>query len=57
MSYPGDKDPFGWGDFDRESTNESDGMHFWGQDNDDGTTTWYDDKGNLDSVSKTPHDD
>lgn len=57
MSYRDNMDPFGWGDFDRESTNASDGMHFWGQDNEDGTTTWYDDRGNLDSISKTPSEE
>lgn len=50
-------DPFGWGDFDREYTNESDGMHFWGSDNDDGTTDWYTDNGDLDSTTPTPDDD
>ncbi len=50
-------DPFDGDDFDRETTNESDGMHFVGYDNDDGTTAWYDDDGNLDSVTSTPEDD
>ena len=36
--------------FDREDTNPSDGKHFWGIDNEDGTTTWYDDNGDLDSI-------
>lgn len=52
-----DMDPFGWGDFDREATNESDGRHFWGSDNEDGTTDWYDDYGNLDCRTATPDDD
>lgn len=50
-------DPFGWGDFDREETNDSDGQHFWGSDNDDGTTTWYTDDGTLDCVTDTPYDE
>ncbi|MGN0707478.1 MAG: hypothetical protein ACI4JC_05700 [Faecalibacterium sp.] len=50
-------DPFGWGAFDREYTNESDGMHFWGSDNDDGTTDWYTDCGDFDSTTPTPNDD
>lgn len=50
-------DPFGWGDFDRECINESDGMHFWGSDNEDGTTDWYTDCGDLDSTTITPDDD
>ena len=34
--------------YDREWTNALDGQHFYGVDDNDGTTTWYDDKGNLD---------
>jgi len=49
--------PFGFGGFDRESTNESDGQHFWGKDNDDGTTDWYTDSGCLDCNTPTPRDD
>ena len=49
--------PFDLGDFDRESTNESDGAHFFGSDNEDGTTTWYDDDGNCDCITPTPSDD
>ena len=41
-------------DYDRTSTNESDGMVFYGQDNDNGTTDWYDEHGNLDSYTTTP---
>lgn len=52
MSY----DPFGWGDCDRESTNEDDGSHFYGYDSDDGTTTWYGEDGTCDSVTETPDD-
>lgn len=51
-----DMDPFGWGEFDRESTNP-DGQHFWGRDNPDGTTDWYDDDGNYDCRTQTPDDD
>ena len=40
--------------FDREWTNDSDGQHFYGVDDGDRTTTWYDDKGNLDSITDTP---
>ena len=50
-------DPFGWGDFDRESVNDSDDQHFWGSDNDDGTTSWYTDDGTLDCVTDTPSDE
>ena len=45
------------GPYDREDTNESGGAHFWGCDNDDGTTDWYTDSGDLDSTSRTPWDD
>lgn len=44
-------------DWDREYTNEDDGMHFYGYDDDNGKTTWYDDSGNLDCVTDTPDDD
>ena len=47
-------DPFGWGPADREDTNESDGQHLWGYDNEDGTTTWYTDDEILDSITPTP---
>ena len=56
MSY-GNSDPFGWGECDRETTNESDGQHFYGYDNDDGTTTWYGEDGHCDSTTDTPDDD
>ena len=55
MSYK-DLDPFGWGDFDREESND-DGQHFWGSDNGDGTTTWYTDDGTTDCITETPDDD
>ena len=44
-------------DYDRTSTNDEDGQTFYGYDDDDGKTTWYDKDGNLDSVTNTPHDD
>lgn len=55
MCY-GNSDPFGWGDCDRETTND-DGSTFYGYDNDDGTTTWYDSDGHFDSTTDTPDDD
>ena len=39
------------------STNESDGQTFYGYDDDDGRTSWYDDDGNYDSYTDTPLDD
>ena len=48
--------PFGE-DYDRTSTSESDGDTFYGYDSDDGTTSWYDSDGNLDSITDTPDDD
>ena len=41
---------------DRQETNDSDGKTFYGFDSDDGTTTWYDKDGSLDSVTDTPDD-
>lgn len=41
-------------DYDRVSTNKSDGQTFYGQDNEDGTTTWYDKRGDVDSITETP---
>lgn len=49
--------PFGSRKPDRTDRNESDGKTFYGYDNDNGTTDWYDKDGNLDSYSKTPRDD
>ena len=41
---------------DRESTN-ADGSKFFGFDDEEtGTTAWYDEDGNLDSVTDTPRD-
>lgn len=42
---------------DRYDKNESDGQVFVGFDHEDGTTDWYTPDGQLDSTSKTPHDD
>ena len=44
-------------DYDRTSTNDDDGKTFYGYDDDDGKTAWYDEDGNLDSVTDTPYDD
>ena len=44
-------------DYDRTWTNETDGQEFYGVDNEDGTTTWYDEDGCLDSVTDTPTDE
>ncbi len=49
--------PFDFRKPDRTDRNESDGATFYGYDNDNGTTDWYDKDGNLDSYSKTPHND
>ena len=49
--------PFGNRKPDRTDRNESDGQVFYGFDNDNGTTDWYDKDGNLDSYTKTPHDE
>ena len=43
-------DPSTW-DYDR--TTESWGHTFYGFDNDDGTTDWYDDHGGMDSTTYT----
>ena len=39
------------------STNESDGNTFYGYDDGDGHTDWYDENGNLDSSTEAPSDD
>lgn len=44
-------------DYDRKSTNESDGQTFYGYDSDDGKTDWYTEDGSLDSSTSTPSDD
>lgn len=43
-------------DYDRIRRN-SDGQKFYGFDDDDGKTDWYDDDGFLDSVTDTPSSD
>lgn len=49
--------PFGFHTPDRITRNESDGRTFYGYDNDNGKTDWYDEDGNLDSYSTTPRDE
>ncbi len=45
-------------DYDRTwSNNDTDGETYYGYDDEDGNTTWYDSDGNLDSISPTPSDD
>lgn len=39
------------------SENESDGQTFYGYDDGDGHTFWYDKEGDLDSCTETPTDD
>ena len=39
------------------STNESDDEMYYGYDDGDGNTDWYDSDGNLDSSTGTPLDD
>ena len=36
------------------STNETDGAKFYGYDDGEGRTDWYDSDGNLDSLANTP---
>ncbi len=43
-------------EYDRTWTNSTDGQQFWGIDNGDGTTSWYDRNGDYDSDSDTPTD-
>ena len=50
--------PDPYGNADRFERNESDGMGFFGYDClEDHTTTWYDEFGNLDSITPIPDDD
>ena len=49
--------PFGKRTPDRTERNQSDGQVFYGFDNEDGTTDWYDKRGSMDSTTKTPHDE
>ncbi|WP_167397267.1 hypothetical protein [Lysinibacillus mangiferihumi] len=44
-------------DYNRTSTNESDGQKFYGFDDGEGRTDWYTEDGNLDSSTPTPADD
>lgn len=53
----GDEKLFGGKSPDRVERNSSDGQTFYGYDHKDGTTSWLDRNGNLDSVTKTPKDD
>lgn len=42
-------------DYDRIDVNDSDGQVFYGYDDEDtGTTTWYDKDGGLDCITPTP---
>lgn len=43
--------------YDRTDVNESDGQTFYGYDNEDGTTDWYDSNNNIDCITETPSDD
>lgn len=43
--------------YDRTTVNDSDGQVFYGYDNENGTTDWYDSNNNLDSRTETPSDD
>ena len=41
--------------YDRKSVNESDGQCFFGYDDEEsGTTAWYDEDGNLDCLTRKP---
>ena len=55
--YCFNSDPFGWGECDREKTDE-DGRKYYGHDEEEsGTTTWYDESGTCDCNTDTPDDD
>ncbi len=43
-------------DYDRTETNTTDNQTFYGYDNEDGTTDWYDKNDNLDCTTPTPSD-
>lgn len=43
--------------YDRRYRNRSDGQVFYGYDDGNGRTDWYDEDGNLDSYTDTPTDD
>ena len=44
-------------DPDRIEKDKMSKMTFYGYDNDDCTTDWYDKNGNIDCITPTPHDD
>lgn len=43
--------------YDRIDVNDSDGQVFYGYDNGDGTTAWYDKDNNIDCITETPYDE
>ena len=43
--------------YDRVDVNPSDGQTFYGIDREDGSTEWYDSRGDIDSITETPSDD
>lgn len=43
--------------YDRIDVNESDGQVFYGYDDEDGTTIWYDENNNADCITETPYDE
>ena len=45
-----------WNEPDWVSTNETDGEKFYGYDDGEGRTAWYDSDGNLDALTDTPSD-
>ena len=48
----------GWmEDTDWDRTQEQDGHTYYGSDNGDRTTTWYDEDGHCDSTTSTPYDE
>lgn len=44
-------------EFDRIDTNPENKGTYYGIDCDDGTTMWYDESGNIDSITETPEFD
>ncbi len=44
-------------DYDRVSVNDSDGSIFYGYDDDEGNTWWYDEDGRFDMRTDIPSDD
>lgn len=47
--------PFGWGECDREK--DEDGRTYYGYDDEDGKTMWYDEDGSCDCYTDTPDDE